>query len=289
MGRATGRVAKLVGVLTAAGRNLLDHEGFEFAGHLAFSALLALFPFLIFLTAIAGMLASGAGGDRFIRFLFEFTPPEVAQTLLPVIDQVLATLLVMLWTASSGIEALRLVLNRAYGDREGRPWWRRRLQGFAFVILGSVAMVGLSFALVIGPAFWTFVEVTAGIAPADRTNWAPLRYPIAAAAMVAVALALHRWLPSRRLAWRVLLPGVVTSLLAAMLAGHLFSAYLGSFASYNVTYGSLGGVVVTLLFLYLNAVIFIFGAELNAELASRRSLPAREERAAGAVQPLGGR
>ena len=84
-------------------------------------------------------------------------------------------------------------------------------------------------------------------------------------------LALHRWLPGRRLTLRSLLPGVIVSTILWLLAASLFSIYVAELGSYSATYGSLGGVIVTLVFFYVSAVLFIFGAELNSALLRRRA------------------
>lgn len=271
------RVKRVSLSLWIAGRNLVQHEGLELSGHLAFSALLALFPLLIVITAVAGLIATDAGGDRLFHFLMEFAPPEVDRTLSPVFDQVVkarhrsiltAGLAITAWTASSGLEALRLTLNRAYGGREFRSWWWRRFQSILLVVLMSLTLLTMSLAVFVGPVVWDMVH--AGGGDEATPDWWPQRYVAAGTVLGGVAILLHRFLPAQPLRWQDLWPGVLVSLAAAFAATHIFTLYLSNFARYDLTYGSLGGVVITLLFLYVNAVIFVYGAELNAVLARRR-------------------
>ncbi|HEV2673639.1 MAG TPA: YihY/virulence factor BrkB family protein [Aliidongia sp.] len=274
MGRWTiGTVARLVG---DAGWRLLQHEGFELSGYIAFTAILALFPFLIFLTALAGFIGDASSADRIISTLFELSPSDVAHVLAPILRDVLTqqhgglmtvSILFALWTASSGVEALRTLLNRCYDVKETRAFWRTRPESVVIVIGGAGLALILSVALVLGPVIWNVVTDYLPIDGAWYLPWVVLRYGLAALLVSGCLVGLHRMLPNCRQSMRRVWPGAAVTALLWLATAALFSVYVDHFASYSVTYGSLGGVIMTLMFFYISAIIFAFGAELNAGLA----------------------
>src|SRR5215469_6579690 len=124
--------------------HLINNDGFELAGHVAYTTILAIFPFMIFLTAVAGFFGDADAAASGIQLLFSYMPEQVANTLAPVVSDVLTArnpslvtvgAIGTLWSASSGIEALRLSLNRAYASAETRPFWIRRLQSIGFIVI----------------------------------------------------------------------------------------------------------------------------------------------------------
>ena len=176
--------------------------------------------------------------------------------------------LFMLWMASNGVEALRVVLNRAYRTRESRSLWHRRLQSVLFILLGSLAALLLSFGVVLGPLLWQMVTRFVTASASERVLWEVSRYSAAALVTGAALLSLHRWLPNTRRSFRQLLPGVTVTAALLLAAAILFSLYLQSVADYNLVYGSLASVVVILVYLYVNALAFVFGAEINSAINS---------------------
>ena len=261
-----------------AGWQLVRHEGFELSGYIAFTAILALFPFVIFLTALAGFLGDAGSAERVVETLFTMAPSDVAKVLAPILRDVLTqqhgglatvSILFALWTASSGVEALRTLLNRCYDVTETRPIWRTRPESIVIVVAGASLALVLSVALVLGPVIWRVVTAYVPVDGAWFLPWVALRYGIAAVLVSGCLTGLHRLLPNCRQPMHRVWPGAATTALLWLAVAGLFSVYVDHFASYSVTYGSLGGVVMTLMFFYISAVIFGFGAELNACLARR--------------------
>jgi len=263
-------------LIADAGMQLLKHEGFELSGYIAFTAILALFPFLIFLTALAGFIGDAQSADRIIQTVFELAPSDIAQVLAPILRDVLTqqhgglmtvSILFALWTASSGVEALRTLLNRCYDVRETRAFWRTRPESVVIVIAGASLALVLSVGLVLGPVIWKFVTEYLPVGDAWFLPWVVVRYSLAAVLVAVCLIGLHRMLPNCHQPMRRVWPGAATTALLWLTTAALFSVYVDNFASYSVTYGSLGGVIMTLMFFYISAIIFAFGAELNAGLA----------------------
>jgi len=265
--------AGMLRILWRAAKCLVEDEGLELSGHLAFTALLALFPFLILLGALAGLLGDAATGGRFVAIMLDFVPSDISATLGPAITEIFSTPergiltfsgLFMLWTASNGVEALRVALDRAYGAGETRTFWHRRLQSLGFVAIGVVSMMLLSFTIVLSPILMKFATRFVSASTAELIFWQSSRYAIATGVTFVALLLLHRWLPNTHLKGRELLPGIIVTVALLLCNASLFSLYLAAVGRYNAVYGSLGGMVVTLIYLYVNALTFIFGAEINS-------------------------
>jgi membrane protein len=251
--------------------------------------LFSLFPFLIFLFTLAGEIGQTEAAREFVTIALQALPEEVSQAIQPAIEGVISTrrtglmtvsILASLWAVSSGIEALREALNKAYGVEDPRPIWFCRLQSLAFTVIFSISIIVIMLALVIGPVAWSYIE------PLLKAPWEwgwfyeALRYFIAVALLYLVVALLYRWLPSRHLPRREVLPGAAVTILLWLILASLFSIYLQNLGRFSVTYGSLGGIVITLMFFYVSAVIFIFGAEINSARRRAEAERLRAERAA---------
>jgi membrane protein len=253
-----------------------------FAGYIAYTTLFAIFPFIIFLTTVAGVLGQGEAAARFIDYLLQGLPPEVASTLEPAIREITGrprtglmtvSFVVALWVASSGIEALRTALNEAYNTEQAPTIWRARLQSLGLTVLFAFGIVLAMVAIIAGPFIWAVLQWLLVVPPIYGWLYGISRYVFGLIVLYAIIAMLYFVLPNRSLRKRDVLPGAAVSVVLWAIAASLFSAYLANLARYSLTYGSLGGIVITLLFFYVSACIFIFGAEINA--AYRRSEVAR--------------
>ena len=259
-------------------------EGWMLSGYIAYAVLLALFPFMIFTAALASALVGPEELQAAIDWLFTQAPGRVADALAPVLTDVLGRdrggLLTIsaagaLWAASNGVEAFRAAFDRAYEARRVRGFILRRVVGMGYVLLGSVTFAILGFAIVLAPIIFQAVEALAGVKAPFGVG--VLRYAVGIGAFISFLWAIHRFLPSRSQRGARLLPGIVSTLVLWMAGATAFSIYLGYAPSYSVTYGSIAGVIVTLLFFYLTGAAIIFGAEVNAAL--ERLTGEAEERA----------
>ncbi len=259
--------------------------GVYLASHMAFMLFFAMFPFLIFLTTLAGFFGSPETAGDVVALLFRYLPPEVVDTLAPAIGDVLGrprggvltlSIAVTLWIATSSVEAMRAALNHAYGDERPQPFWRRRLQALAVVIVAAVVAIVLSATVILAPLALQLVNhlVEAGTFVAEKLGedfrlqepalLTAARYAFGFLVMTGLLLVLHRVLPNQAPSTRRLLPGAVLTSLLWLASAALFTLYLSNIARYSVTYGPLGGVVATLIFFQLSALLFVFGAEFNA-------------------------
>jgi membrane protein len=262
-------------------RRFIADDGWAIASHIALSTLMALFPFLIVLTALAGFVGSKQLADEAARILLEAWPAEVAGPIANEIHRVLTTargdvltlgVALAVYFSSSGVESLRIGLNRAYGMQEARGWWLLRLESIGYVLVGAVALLALAFLVVLGPLiFASAVRYAPWLAPIEGiVTFARLA---AASLLLVLALVLvHLWLPAGRRRFVDIAPGVIATLALWLAGGLLFARYLADFSSaYVTTYAGLASVMIALVFLYLSASIFIYGGELNAAIKRANS------------------
>jgi membrane protein len=258
-------------------------DGWAIASHIALSTLMGMFPFLILVTALAGFIGSNELADEVARLIVAAWPQQVSSRIADQIHTVIHGVLTTgrgdaltlgsvfaVYFSSSGIESLRIGLNRAYGLVERRPWWLLRLESIGYVLLGAVALLVLAF-LVLGP----LVSQTTAFAAAPQLG--ALARLIVAAVVLAIALViLHMWLPAGRRRLAEIWPGIAATLVLWLACGFIFGRYLTTFSYTYVTYyAGLASVMIALVFLYFSAWIFIFGGELNAAIARAKQGAAR--------------
>jgi membrane protein len=259
----------------------LADDGWAIASHIALSTLMALFPFLIVITSLAGFFGSKELADQAATLFLQTWPPQVAATISGQIHEVLTTTrsdaltvgaVLAVYFASNGVEALRVALNRAYAVIEPRRWYWLRLESIGYTLVAAVTSLAMAFLIVLGPLI---IEAVRSYLPlvidANERFLHISRYSIAVAALVAALFILHAWLPAGRRTFLQILPGIVFTMVASLISGIAFGQYLARFADRYVTmYAGLASVIIALVFLYFIAAIFVFGGELNAAIIKSR-------------------
>jgi membrane protein len=268
----------------AALRQFLADDGWAIASYIALSTLLAMFPFLIVVTALAGLFfGSQELADEAAHILLDAWPQQVASPIALDISSVLVGkhgdaltfgALFAIYFASNGVESLRVGLNRAYDAHERRPWWMLRVESVLYVLVGAVAILAFAFLVVLAPTIWLkLVQYVPTLEPLTH-YFTFTRYAVAAAVLIIALLILHLWLPAGRRSLAQVAPGIIATLALWLLAGAAFGRYLAEYAfAYVSTYAGLASAMVALVFLYLCASIFIYGGELNSAIAGSRKRP----------------
>ena len=253
----------------------LEDDSWAIASHMALSALTALFPFLIFVAALGGVLGTRGLRGEIVSLLFETWPGAVARPIAEEVDQVLSAsrpglltlgAILSLGLATNGVEAVRIGLNRAYRQRESRGFWRCRLQGLAFVGVGAVGLVALGGFVVFWPALLRRLVHYAPPLAGIGLTIAVLHYVMAFLILGGAIVLAHVYLPAGHRGWREIWPGALLTFLLWFAGGQVFGLYLDDFDSYARLYAGLASVVAALFFLWLVSVAFLLGAELNAVL-----------------------
>ena len=258
-------------------------DGWAIASHIALSMLTGLFPFIIVVTALAGFIGSANLADEVARLILAAWPKEVADPIVKEIHEVLTTArgdvltfgaVFAVYFASSGVESLRIGLNRAYGLKESRGWWLLRLESIGYVLVSAVALLALAFLVVLGPLiFKAAVRYAPWLGPLEA-NFTITRFAVSGLVIALSLIILHLWLPAGRRRLRDVWPGIVATLILWFVCGIAFGRYLASFSYAYVTYyAGLASVMTALVFLYFSAWIFIYGGELNAAIKRVRAVP----------------
>jgi membrane protein len=254
----------------------LQDDGWAIASYIALAILTSLFPFLIFVTSLAGFFGTKTLADEAVTLLFEAWPQQVAAPIANEIHNVLTNtrsgvltigVILAVYFSSSGVEAIRIGLNRAYGVSETRAWWVLRLESIAYVFVGALALLTLAFLVVLAPLIWSIVlHFAPGFEPLDRLVTFS-RFAVASLVLLLALILAHKFLPGGRRSFVDMAPGILLTIVMWIAAGIAFGSYLAEFArNYVTTYAGLASVMIALVFLYLVAAIFIFGGELNAAI-----------------------
>jgi membrane protein len=275
----------------------LADDGWAIASHIALSTLMALFPFLIVLTSLAGFFGSKELADQAAALMLETWPKQVADSLSDQIHNVLTTprggaltigAVLAVYFASNGVESLRVAMNRAYAVTEPRRWYWLRLESIGYTLIAAFSSLAMAFLIVLGPLI---LEATRRYIPlVVETNENFLnttRYAIAIVAMIVALFTVHAWLPAGRRRFVQILPGIVFTMAASLVSGIVFGQYLARFANNYVTmYAGLASVIIALVFLYFIAAIFVYGGELNAAIIKSRLPHGVSLQAAQSLAPL---
>jgi membrane protein len=255
-------------------------DGWAISSHIALSTLTSLFPFLIFVTAMAGFVGSQSLADEVAKLVFSAWPPVVAKPIAGELHDVLAaprgglltiSAVLALYFSSGAIEAARVGLNRAYSLVESRHWWLLRLESIAYVVVAAIALLALAFLVVLGPLIWAAVLSFAPALAPLQIVVTIARLAIASLLMAVSLFIAHRWLPKGRRRVIDIAPGIILTFICCVAFGDVFGAYLSEFArNYVSTYAGLASVMIALVFLYSMAAIFVYGGELNAAIMRAR-------------------
>jgi membrane protein len=276
----------------------LADDGWAIASHIALSTLMALFPFLIVLTSLAGFFGSKELADQAAGLLLQVWPRQVADSLSGEIHDVLTTTrgdiltigaVLAVYFASNGVEALRVALNRAYAVIEPRRWYWLRLESIGYTLVAAFTSLAMAFLIVLGPLMIEGARRHIPIIVETNENLLSIaRYSVTIFALVVALFVLHAWLPSGRRSFSQILPGIVFTLLASLISGTVFGQYLARFANNYVTiYAGLASVIIALVFLYFLAAIFVYGGELNAAIIKSRLPHGVSLQAAQSLKPSG--
>jgi membrane protein len=262
-------------ILQEAGAELVEGKCFGWAASLAFYGFLALFPALLFVVSLAGVLPVADLLDRIVAMLSRVAPGDVVTIArrqflqiarAPHLGVLTLSLLAALWSTSSGMVALVDTLNQARRVVESRPWWRVRLISVALTVAITLVMA-VAFALVMsGPVAAGYAAEWLGLEPQFLWVWQAVQWPIAFALIVIVIGCIYHFAPDTTEEWAWITPGALAAATLWLLVSLAFRMYVDYFADYQKTYGAIGGVIVALLWFYFTSLALLIGAQLDASI-----------------------
>jgi membrane protein len=251
------------------------------AGQLAYYLILALFPFILVLVSLMGTFSNPHLASNVLEYFSQVLPPQVFEMVNSYMSDVINgrnpapgllsfSILFTIWAASGAVSALINALNRAYDVQETRPFWK--VKGIAiFMTLGlSVFVLAGVLLMVAGPPIGRAIADVFGLGNVFVLVWNVVRWPVALLFLVAVVALLYYFAPDANQPFRWITPGGFIGVALWVLASVGFNVYVANFGSYDKTYGSIGTVIILLLYLYISSLAILFGAELNATLAKMK-------------------
>jgi membrane protein len=245
------------------------------AASLSYYFLFALFPSLLFLTALLGMLPIPDLMAQLLGYVDQTLPGDAASVLRKTLTEIQRGsrgsllsigVLLALWSGSNGMGSVIVALNAAYDVEDARPWWRRRLVAIALTVGFSLFILGALLLMVFGPRLGGAVANVFGLGALFTAVWSLVNVPLAMSfALVGIAL-VYYLAPAAEQQWRWVTPGSIVALVLWLSMSYGLRFYVSRFANYNITYGSIGGVILLMLWLYLTGIALLLGAEVNAEI-----------------------
>lgn len=263
--------------LKCAVKEFIEDDMPTYASALAYQMLFSIFPFLLFLIALIGFLHL----PQFFGWLQQqaalLLPPQAMDEVSQVIAQLQnrkagllsVGIVVAIWSASGGVRSVMHALNAAYDVKEGRPAWKTTLLSVLYTIGFAVLLLVIAGLMVTGPALMERIAAWFGLQDLIVTVWAWLRWPVAVVLMILTVAVIYYVAPDVEQEFRFITPGSVLAVLVWIAASVGFGFYLQNFGNYNAMYGSIGAVIILLLYFYLSSAVLLFGAELNAVIEHR--------------------
>lgn len=266
------KTKKFLKIFYDAGYQTVHDDGIEHAGYLAFLALLSIFPFLIFLFAVAAELGKQDYGFDFIKELYSILPSNVVSGLAPTVNEILSgppqglltiAIIGIIWTASGAVEGIRTILNRAYRVKNPPHYiFRRALSILQFIVFTLIMIIAMFFLTVI-PSILIMLENKFVIFHELRSDFGSLKYFASAFALfLGVALS-YFVLPNIKQSFFKVIVGAKICVILWLFVIEIFTNYVAYYHKISNVYGGLAGIIITLLFFYIMSIIYIYGAEFN--------------------------
>lgn len=259
-------------------KELQEDEVFGRAAELSYYFLLALFPLLIFLTSVIGLVLGSGTGTRHALFdyLARIMPPSAFQLIDSTMWEVSLSsgggkisfgILAALWAASNGMGAITQSLNVAYDVEESRPWWKQRLTAVGLTFALSILIISALILVVAGGRIAEGLAAAYDLGSIFALTWKIVQWPVVLAFMILAFALIYYFAPDLRdQAWKWLTPGATIGVLLWLVVSVAFRVYLHFFNSYSKTYGSLGAVIILMLWLYFTGAAILIGGEVNSEI-----------------------
>lgn len=251
---------------------MIDHNGIEHSGYMSFMVLLSIFPFFIFILAFTSFFGVSELGKKFIQLALENMPAQSIDSIRHRVNELMATppqgfltlaIIGSLWTSSSFVECLRTILNRVYEIKSPPSYCLRRILSILQFLFISTIISFAMLLLVITPIGLQKIPKFVNLIEEYRSIFNFSRYVLIFISLFFTVCSLYYLIPNVKLKIFEVIPGSFLSVLLWISSGYSLSTYLVYYNQLNIVYGSLGSIIVTLIFFYVVNMIFILGAEFN--------------------------
>lgn len=247
------------------------------AAQLSYYFLLALFPLLLFLTSLVGIVMGSESGLRssLFNYLSQMLPASASQLVSDTMFEVTRSsgggkisfgIVAALWAASNGMGAISQALNVAYHVKESRPWWKQRLIAVELTIALAVLIISALVLVLYGSRIADAIAASYGFGKMFLVGWKIIEWPIVLCFLLSAFALTYYWAPNLRHQWRWITPGSVIAIALWLLVSFGFRLYLHFFNSYSKTYGSMGAVIILMLWFYFTGAAILIGGEVNSNI-----------------------
>jgi membrane protein len=256
-------------------KEMMDDNALGLAAQLAYYFVLALFPAILCVIALASFLPLQNFTDEMVSSLGRFAPEEMVTIIREQMTRLAEGndggiftlgLLGALWSSSAAMAAMIDAMNRAYDIEEARPWWKVRLTAILLTI-GFALFIVIAFGLIVaGPQVADWAAVRLGLGATVVTAWKVLQWPLAFALVVTGIGLVYYYAPDAEQDWVWITPGALLATLLWLIGSLAFRFYVVTFGNYEATYGAITGVILLMLWFYLSGLALMIGAEASAEI-----------------------
>lgn len=255
-------------------KNFSADDMLVYAAALSYQLFFSLFPFVIFLLALLGVLNLTSFFDWLIKQSQTVLPGQASGMVQNIVSQIRGQAasgalslgaILALWSASAAVRMAMHALNVAY-KVEDRAVWKKFPLSLIYTVVLALLVIAAAALMLIGPQLATWIAEQVGMGSVFATVWTWARIPVAVVLLMLVAALVYYLFPNTDQPFRFVTPGSVLAVIVWVLASLGFSWYVANFASYNATYGALAAVIVLLFYFFISAAILLFGAELNSEV-----------------------
>jgi membrane protein len=286
-----------IGTLKRTIREFKQDNLTDWAAALTYYTVLSIFPAMIVLISLLGLLGQNPQTtNALLKIIDDIGPSSAVQTFKGPIESLITNksgagilliigLAAALWSASSYVGAFMRASNQIYETPEGRPFWKLRPTQIAITLVMVILLALVGIAVVVTGPLASAIAGPIGLGHVAVTVWDIAKWPVLVAVVMLMFAILYYWTPNvKQPKFKWVTPGSVLAVVVWIVASAAFAFYVANFGSYSKTYGSLGGVVIALIWLWITNIAVLLGQELNAELERERELQAGDHRAHDAIQ-----
>lgn len=261
----------------------VDHDGVEHSGYMSFMIILAIFPFFVFILALTSFFGASELGEKFIHIIVQNIPTEATKSFIDRIRELtnspppsLLTLAIAgtIWTASSFVECLRTILNRVYEITSPPNYIFRRLLSIIQFLVITLAITITLLILVFVPIALSKAPILVNLTQTYIDKYGTLlniiRYIMLYTILFLTVSSLYYMIPNAKISYKDVVPGALLCIFLWAVSGKLLSKYIIYYNQLSIVYGSLGSIIITLIFFYIINMIFIYGAEFNYLLSKKK-------------------
>ncbi len=249
-----------------------EHEVASLGAHMTYFWILSFFPFLIFLLSLFAF--TPVATEDFLAYLASVLPVSMYDFIYGTVDHLLLyrneTLLSVgaigaIWTASAGVRVLIRGINKAYGNREERPYWVVKSIAIVYTIIVALIIVSSFILLIVGNTLGSYLYVILGVSGFSKVAWNTIRILAPVVPMYILFIMIYKFIPNKDKRCEIVSPGAVFATLSLYFFSYLFSIYVDNFGRFNQMYGSVGGVFFLFTWLYISSLVILLGAEVNGQ------------------------